>query len=156
MTQSLCVMQQEIIRKHAISVCTKKKIDQHMRAIDLYQNRSAHVSKLTTFWVSYQHMLVGLPAFGCKLTQILVNLLAYAGRFWCKWPAFIYGCVLHEQRNKGNPYSALPSSYSLSVTEWACSKMCQTPGSVIFICNIQTNLFELQTYISFTICSLTI
>ena len=73
--------------------------DQHMWVIGMHQNRPAHTSKLTWFRVKNQHMLVILHACAGKLTQNLVNLLSYAGRFWwvnllayasrfwCKWPA---------------------------------------------------------------------
>ena len=64
----------------------RNKNNQHIRVISLHQNWPAHAIKLTTFRVSYQHMLVSLPACDGRLTRNLVNLLPYLGKLWmCKF-----------------------------------------------------------------------
>ena len=54
-----------------------------MQVIGSHQNRPAHASKLTRFPVSYQQMLVSLPAYTIKITRNLVNLLRMRVSYTC-------------------------------------------------------------------------
>ena len=100
--------------------------------IGLHQNRSAHASKLTRFRLSYQHLLVSLPAWAGKPFRNLVNLLAYAGwlrickltclrgSVWCNF--FLSGSTVfgfqifnrNEPNKRGLSYEMLDELHLLS------------------------------------------